>query len=143
MKKLVYSVLSLLLIFALTALAVQLLPRKHPSQRPGFSGENGLVYAQSNRGDKKEDDTHLIQLLKAAQETLDDWLKSLNDRIERQDVTRLEVRFLEIVRSFLEWVKDKVESQLESLKKKEEEMKKGGKLFRDTHQRLLLPLEAA
>jgi hypothetical protein len=143
MKKRVWLVLSFLLISALTALVIQLFTEKYPSRKSGFSERNRLVYAQSTGGNKKEDDAHLVQLLKAAQETLDDWLKALNDRIERQDITRLEVRFLEIVRSFLEWIKDKVDSQLESLKMREEEKKKGGKLFRDTHQRLLLTLEAA
>jgi len=45
---------------------------------------------------------------------LDEWLKSINEEIESEDVTRFKVRFLEILRSILEWVRDRLESWLES-----------------------------
>jgi hypothetical protein len=74
--------------------------------------ENGMVWAQ-NTG-KEEQDSHYIQLMKQLKTKVDGWLKDLNQRIEREDVTRFEVRFLEILRSFLEWVKEKIDSQIES-----------------------------
>jgi hypothetical protein len=63
---------------------------------------------------KGEADPHMIQILKEVQKKLDEWLKSLNDRIESEDVTRFEVRFLEILRNILEWIKDKVDAKIES-----------------------------
>ena len=41
-------------------------------------------------------------------------LKLLNERIENGDVTRVEVRFLEIWRSFLQWTKKKVDAKVKS-----------------------------
>jgi hypothetical protein len=68
--------------------------------------------------EKKEEDSQYIALLKQIKEKVDGWLKSINERIEREDVTRLEVRFLEILRNILEWVKEKIDSKLESSKEK-------------------------
>lgn len=74
--------------------------------------ERGMVWAQ-NTG-KEEQDSHYIQLMKQLKTKVDGWLKDLNQRIESEDVTRFEVRFLEILRSILEWVKEKIDSQIES-----------------------------
>jgi hypothetical protein len=76
------------------------------------------------RSEKKEEtDSYFIQMLKELKITVDGWLKSLNDRIEREDITRFEVRFLEILRGILEWVKEKIDSQLESPKEEWPEKK--------------------
>jgi len=48
---------------------------------------------------------------------VDDWLKSINEEIEKEDVTRFKVRFLEILRSILEWVKAEIDSWLETSEK--------------------------
>jgi len=66
--------------------------------------------------ERKDEDTQLIQILKRVQEVLDGWLKSLNERIESKDVSRLEVRFLEVLRSVVEWVKAKVDAKIDSSK---------------------------
>ena len=57
---------------------------------------------------KGETDPHMLEILKEIQKKLDEWLKSLNERIESEDVTRFEVRFLEILRNMLEWIKEKI-----------------------------------
>jgi hypothetical protein len=68
-------------------------------------------------GEKGERDPHMLQILKEIQKKLDEWLKSLNERIESEDVARFEVRFLEILRNILEWVKEKVDAKIESSEK--------------------------
>ena len=60
-----------------------------------------------------ETDPHMLSLLKEIQKKLDEWLKAINERIENQDVTRFEVRFLEILRNILEWIKEKVDAKVE------------------------------
>jgi hypothetical protein len=89
-------------------------------------------------GEKKaEKDTYTVQLLKDLKQVVDGWLKSINDQIEREDVTRFKVRFLEILRSILEWVKDKIDSYLEPSEEETPGRKeKGG--FREVHQKVLL-----
>lgn len=74
--------------------------------------ESGMAWAQ-NTG-KEEQDSHYIQLMRQLRTKVDGWLKDLNQRIESEDVTRFEVRFLEILRSFLEWVGEKIDAQIES-----------------------------
>ena len=64
---------------------------------------------------------------------MDGWLKDLNERIEREDVTRFEVRFLEILRNILEWVKEKIDAKIESSEEKKPEKEERG-LVRETHQ---------
>ena len=100
-------------------------PMKSPElESKGLSAR--LVPAQ----EKEETDTHGRQLLKRVQEVLDGWLKSLNEKIENEDVTRLEVRFYEMLRSIVEWAKEKVDARLESDEKGQDRKQKG--LFRDT-----------
>ena len=54
------------------------------------------------RKEKGETDPHISSdFEERLQEKVDEWLKSLNERIEREDVTRFEVRFLEILRNML------------------------------------------
>jgi hypothetical protein len=89
-----------------------------------------MIFIQ-NEEKKGEGDPHMLQILKEMQKTLDGWLKSLNERIESEDVTRFEVRFLEILRNILEWVKEKIDARIESSERRKE--KKG--TFRETHQR--------
>ena len=95
-------------------------------------------HPRSREGEeKKEEDPQYIALLKQIKERVDGWLKSLNERIEREDVTRLEVRFLEILRNILEWVKEKVDSKLESSKGRQP--KKRRDVFKETNLRYPLP----
>jgi hypothetical protein len=82
-------------------------------------GNYRIILTQDTEAEEKsEEDSHYIALLKQIKEKVDGWLKSINERIEREDVTRLEVRFLEILRNILEWVKEKIDSKLESLEEK-------------------------
>jgi hypothetical protein len=66
-------------------------------------------------------------------EKLDEWLKSINDRIESEDVSRLEVRFLEILRSILGWVREKIDAKIASSEKEK---------TKDTYQRVFSSLKA-
>jgi hypothetical protein len=68
--------------------------------------------SEEERGKKEAKETYYIQILRILRENLNEWLKSLNDRIESEDVTRLEVRFLEILRNILEWFKEKIDAKL-------------------------------
>jgi len=81
------------------------------------SGERyGLLFIQ-DEGKEQQTEPHLILILKRLREKLDEWIESINDRIESEDVTRLEVRFLEILRSILGWVREKVDAKITSFKK--------------------------
>ncbi len=100
--------------------------------------EEGRIAVTQNRegGEKRgEKDTHMVQILKELKQMVDEWLKSINEEIESEDVTRFKVRFLEILRSILEWVKEKLESWLESSGEDlPEKIDKGGS-FQQIHQR--------
>ncbi len=92
---------------------------------------------QNREGGEKrgEKDTHMVQILRELKQMVDEWLKSINEEIESEDVTRFKVRFLEILRSILEWVKEKLESWLESSGEDlPEKIDKGGS-FQQIHQR--------
>jgi hypothetical protein len=79
-------------------------------------------------------DTYSIALLKQIREKVDAWLKSLNEKIEREDITRFEVRFYEILRNILEWVKEKIDAKIESSEEKGPQKKGKGGFFRETRQ---------
>ena len=93
-----------------------------------------LLQAAEKEEKKGETDPHFILILKQVKEKLDAWLKSLNNRIESEDVTRLEVRFLEILRSILEWVKEKIDSKIASSEETKEEKKEKG-LFKEPEEK--------
>jgi uncharacterized protein (DUF927 family) len=96
-----------------------------------------MIPVQEEKEERREEtDPHLILVLKELSKKLDEWLKKLNDRIESEDVTRLEVRFLEILRNILEWVKEKVDAKIES-SEKEKPIRKEGGMLRETHQEVL------
>ena len=95
-----------------------------------------IILVQDDR-EKGEADPHMLQVLKEIQKKLDEWLKKLNDRIESEDVTRFGVRFLEIIRNILEWVKEKVDAKIESYER-EKPIKKDTKgIYRETRQEAL------
>ena len=85
---------------------------------------------------KEQSDPHMILVLKELQKKLDEWLKELNNRIESEDITRFEVRFLEILRNILEWVKEKIDAKIES-SEKERPIKKEKGMFRETRREIL------
>ncbi len=85
-----------------------------------------LLFAISFAQEKKSEELepHHIQMLKQFKIKIEGWLKDINERIESEDITRFEVRFLEILRSILEWARDKIDGWIESESKK---IKKKGK----------------
>ena len=98
-------------------------------------GSQTVLTQSAEKDEKREetDNTYWIQVLIQVQEKLDAWLKSINERIESQDVSRIEVRFLEILRNILEWVKEKVDAKVESSKGKGPPKKRG--LMQETRSR--------
>jgi len=95
-----------------------------------------IIPTQDEKEEKRgETDPHLILILKEIQKKLDEWLKSLNERIESEDVTRFEVRFLEILRNILEWIKEKIDAKIESAEKEKPSRKEKRGIFREIHQR--------
>ncbi len=81
-------------------------------------------------------DTYSIALLKKMREKVDEWLKSLNEKIEREDITRFEVRFYEFLRNILEWVKEKIDAKIGSSEEQRPKKREKGGLFRETRQRI-------
>ena len=132
MKKWIAPFFSLFLIFVLTSI---LASSQNSERLSGKKGEGRIFHTQYRGGGQKnaDKDSSTVQLLKELKQKVDDWLKSLNERIEREDVTRFEVRFLEILRSILEWVKEKIDSYLEASEEERPERKEKG-TSRDTHQ---------
>jgi hypothetical protein len=114
-----YLIYGLIILFIITGLYRYFY---HQSRNPAYSKKEGVEFRlyliQEKEEQKGEGDTYYISLLKQLREKVDGWLKSINERIEKEDITRLEVRFLEILRSILEWVRGKIDSKLESLKEK-------------------------
>ena len=105
-----------------------------PKEANGKEPRIILTQVAEKEGKKGETDPHFILILKQVKEKLDAWLKSLNERIESEDVTRFEVRFLEILRSILEWVKEKIDSKIASSEGKKEE-KKERELFKEPEEK--------
>jgi len=116
MKKWFGFLISLLLIIGMVSvsLAPSILKKAEPER--GKSEGYRIILIQ-NEEKKGETDPHMLQILKEIQKKLDEWLKSLNERIESEDVTRFEVRFLEILRNILEWIKEKIDAKVESSEK--------------------------
>jgi hypothetical protein len=133
MKKWTGPFFSLLLILILALLSSPFDTTKQSMPGKEKKGERAYAVVQTGeREEKKEEvDPHYLLVLKRFQEQLDEWLKSLNERIENQDVTRFEVRFLEILRSILEWVKEKVDAKIESYEQEKPQKKKKG-MFQET-----------
>ncbi|MGA2318858.1 MAG: hypothetical protein ABSG71_21120 [Thermodesulfobacteriota bacterium] len=125
MKRWIVPLLSLLLIAVLLLISSPFNIFK-PSMTKKESGEKPGILLTQDEEKKEQTDPHLILVLKRLREKLDEWLKSLNDRIESEDISRLEVRFLEVLRSILEWVREKVDAKIESSEKEKP---------KETHQR--------
>ena len=87
------------------------------------------VQEEKEKGDA---DPYMLQIWKEIQRKLDEWLRKLNDRIESEDVTRLGVRFLEIIRNILEWMKEKVDAKVESYGKEKTIRPEKSGTFRET-----------
>ena len=136
MKKWIVPFLSFLLVLVLVYLSGPFNFFKITASREDHRESVQTMLAQrAEKEEKKEetDDSHWIQILIQVQEKLDAWLKSINERIENQDVSRIEVRFLEVLRNVLEWVKEKVDTEIDSSKGKGPPKKRG--LFHETRSR--------
>ncbi len=138
MKKWVGPLISLSLVLAL---GIGLVCDSFPILRKALpkktrSEAYQLVPIQEDK-EKGEEDPHMLQILKEIQKKLDGWLKSLNERIESEDVSRFEVRFLEILRNILEWVKEKVDAKIESSEKGMPKTKPKRGSFQETHRHTL------
>jgi len=116
MKKWIVPLLSLLLIAVLLLISCPFDIFGSSKTKKGSEEQPGILQTQ---GEQKEEqaDPHFILVLKRLREKLDEWLKSIDDRIESENVTRLEVRFLEILRSILGWVREKVDAKIRSSEK--------------------------
>ncbi len=135
MKKWIGPLLSLFLILllgiGLVSGSFSLLEKREPKEVK--TEEYRMTFVQDEK--TGEADPHMLLVFKEIQKKLDEWLKSINERIESQEVTRFEVRFLEVLRNILEWIKEKVDAKIESGEKEKPIRKKGKGLFREIHQR--------
>jgi hypothetical protein len=135
MKKWVGLLISLLLIIGMISASIfHGIPKKKMPKEA--KPERYRIILIQDEEKKEQTDPHMILVLKELSRKLDEWLKSLNERIESEDITRFEVRFLEILRNILEWVKEKVDAKIESSGKEKPIKKKRG-MFRETHQEVL------
>jgi len=121
-KRIVYF-LPLLFIILLELILSPLHITERMGLRKTDGGHIGTAWAQTAEGEKQ--DSHYTQLMRQLRTKVDGWLKDLNQRIESEDVTRFEVRFLEILRSFLEWIGEKIDAQIESGEKIPKKKTKG------------------
>ncbi len=87
-----------------------------------------------NEKDKGDADPYRLRVWKEIQEKLDRWLRKLNDRIESEEVTRFGVRFLEMIRNILEWIKEKVDVRIESYEREKPIKREKRGIFRETRQ---------
>ncbi len=132
MKKWIGPFLSLLLIVSLISVLGIIQDSRSAIDK---KEEVQIVLTQYKEGEEKGGgkDTFTIDLLRQLKQIVDGWLKSINEKIENEDVTRFKVRFLEILRSVLEWLRDKIDSWLET---SEKDMREKGGPLREIHQRL-------
>jgi hypothetical protein len=135
MKKWVGPLLSIFLIVLLLSIPFASDIFKTITNKKGNRGEHGIVLTQDTEKERKGD-TYSIALLKQMREKVDAWLKSLNEKIEREDITRFEVRFYEILRNILEWVKEKIDAKIEPSEEKRPKEKEKEGFFRETRQRV-------
>jgi hypothetical protein len=113
MKKLLRSCLSFFVVFVFLFSSVPSPLLNTPVSAHERARLVPAIFGQyEDQEEKKEQDSPSVQILKKVQEIINGWLKSINDRIEEEDVTGLEVRFLEILRSILEWVKGKIDAEI-------------------------------
>jgi len=128
------SVSFFLIVGMVSAFLSPAISRKGTPRETKLEGYRILLVQDEEK--KEQTDPHMLQVLKEIQKKLDEWLKKLNDRIESEDITRFEVRFLEILRNILEWVKEKVDAKIESSEKQKPIKKEKGR-FRETRQEVL------
>lgn len=133
MKKWIGSLLSLflILILGITFISSSLSNLKQKSPGKARTERYALILVQDEK-EKGDADPYMLQIWKEIQKKLDDWLRKLNDRIESEDVTRFGVRFLEMIRNILEWIKEKVDARVESYEKEKPRKREKTQIFRET-----------
>lgn len=133
MKKWIGPLISLLLILILGIAFVSgsfSNPKRTAPDKIKTEGYSILpVQDEKEKGDA---DPYMLQIWKEIQKKLNEWLRKLNDRIESEDVTRFGVRFLEMIRNILEWMKEKVDAKVESYEKGKPIRPEKGGIFRET-----------
>jgi hypothetical protein len=135
MKKWIGPLLSLLLILILGIGFVSGSFSSLKPTSPGKAKTEGYSFIPvQDEKEKGDADPYMLQIWKELQKKLDEWLRKLNDRIESEDVTRFGVRFLEMIRNILEWVKEKVDAKIESYAKGKPIRKKKKGIFQETRQ---------
>jgi len=102
-----------------------------------------LTLNTDEEGKGGSEDTYYITFLKQSREKVDEWLELLNKKIEQEDVTHFEVRFYEISRNFLEWLRETIDSKVKSSEEKRLKQTEKERLLEDTHQRIFLPFGKA
>jgi hypothetical protein len=138
MKKWIVPLLSLLLIAVLLLITCPFSIFKPSMTKKESEEKPGILFTRGG-GKKEQPDPHLILVLKRLREKLDEWLKSINDRIESEEITRLEVRFLEILRSILGWVRGEVDAKIRSSEKEYPQKSEKGS-FQESQQRVFSSL---
>jgi hypothetical protein len=133
MKKWVGPLASLLLILILGSAFVSGSFSNLKQRSPGKTKTEGYsVLPVQDEKEKGDADPYMFQIWKEIQKKLDEWLRRLNDRIESEDVTRFGVRFLEMIRNILEWMKEKVDAKVESYEKEKPVRPEKSGTFRET-----------
>jgi acyl-ACP thioesterase len=102
-----------------------------------------LTLSTDKEGKEGSEDTYYIRLLKQTREKMDEWLKSLNERIDQEDITRFEVRFYEISRNIVEWIREMIDAKVKSSEEKKLKKKEKERLLLDTRQGIFLPFDKA
>ena len=116
MKKWIVPLLSILLIAVLLLISSPFHIFRPLMNKKEGKEKFGILLTPGD-GKKEQTDPHLILFLKRSRERLDEWLKSVNHRIESENITRFEVPFLESLRNILEWVRGKVDAKIGSSEK--------------------------
>ena len=114
MKKWIIPCLSLFLIGALLFVSSPYYSSKKTVILDDGAKMIPAIFGRMEEKEEKKQDDSSRALLVIIQQQLNDWLRSINERIESEDVTKIEVRFLEILRSILEWIKEKIDAEIES-----------------------------
>ena len=133
MKKWIGLLISLLMILILGIAFVSASFSNLRQTSPGKTKTEGYtIIPIQDEKEKGDADPHMLQVWKEIQKKLDEWLTKLNDRIESEDVTRFGVRFLEMIRNILEWLKEKVDAKVESYEKEKPIRPEKSRTFRET-----------
>ena len=138
MKKWIGPLVSLILafLFGMGLVFGSFANLKTASQGKSKTDRYSLIPTQ----DEKEGEDaapRMLRILREVQRQLDEWLRKLNDRIDREDATRFEVRFLDMIRNFLEWAKEKVDARIEAYEKQGPTQKGKKEIIRETYREIL------